>query len=337
MIIFYTNIVISLLMFPVLLANDKYLKRISAEILFFYFLLIIFFQSGSPDFFSYQQIYAGLYKRKIEFLYTSVCLFLSNVLNIGFKAFWIIQGIVMVVLLRKLVFAFSENILLSLILFMNIYLPLKMLTQVRNFIAVELFFIACLMYMNNKKIYLPIFIISVNTHISTGLGIVSFFRRQNILLFLTFCSIFFLFMPISKILPIDFISTIIPESFRYYLEWLTKYNTMGKTLFHISRFIILLIFSIVFLNRFESRNSIIFSMFMIAFIVKFAFSQFGEMALRLSDTFMISEIFLFSNISFRFKNNSKYFFYFMVISYSIIMLFLTKKNFPNLFPSFFSS
>lgn len=337
MIIIYINVILTLVLSLFIFSRKTIQNKAYSVLLIFYFVLASCLQKGSPDFNSYKLIYNGAYVRDVEPVYRYTVLFFYKILHCPFSLFWGLQGCFLGILVYKIINYYSSNKLLSTILFMNIYFPIKQLIQVRNCISICLFLTAGILYLENyKKIWKVNWLISAGTHFSGIPSIIAFSKKDSHAKFMFFSfllSIIFLFVPLSKI-----VATIINKShisntlLLYYVEWVLNENYMGKTIFHIGRISIIILLSYLKKDEWNLKTRFIFNIFVIGGIFRFLFSSAGELALRISETFLFSEIILIPNIISLMKKKS--IFYAITILYSFLMLFLFIRSTPTFITSY---
>lgn len=333
MIILYLNCIITIFCFPIALFNDKILKKATLIFLYLYFWLCIAFQNGSPDLPAYKLIYEGEFTRNIEPLYQLFGAFFHNFLGVSFRFFWIILGTLSVILFAYLNNFYSKDKLLSALLFMNLYFPLKQLTQIRNLLSIYLFLLAgtFLIQKNKKNLFRITYLCSGLTHYSGFGSIIAFKDNEKIIKFFNYCFIFsivFLIYPISKLIhqllePLTHLNS----GIAYYIAWFVADDFMGKTLFHIVRILCMVFFCFINMKYFDKKTRLLYRFFIISCIIRFMFSSIGMLALRFSEVYSFTEIFLFPNIIYNEKNRKYKILYTAIfLVYSILILFLFFKN-----------
>lgn len=336
MLVLYLNIFFSFIGIIIIgLPNSKTIRLLFFYFLCIYILLISSLQTSSMDGTGYIRVYRHEDNR-IEPIYQAINDFFYG-LGIPYRGFTFLQGIVSSLLLFLVINKFSKDKILTLLIYINMWMPLKQLTQIRNFIAILLLFLCFYFFIKRKYLQSIVnIIIGTGIHYSslTGISIFASYNKTiyKCIIFLTCISCLFLFIPLAYILPYNILEKIMPA---YYISWLQTQTYMGRTLFHVTRFLLLFIIGLYFLNKgMDKYDKMVFLVFMFGMIIRFSFSQFGNASLRISDVFDFSAIFLIPNVLVL-KQSRKYIYFYKIIAilYSFLLFGLFIKNQPEFLTS----
>lgn len=329
--IIYINLILTILFTPFLLTKDKLIKKYLVIVLNIYFFCSLALQNGSPDFDGYKYIYYGTETRLIEPLYAFFCYLFNTICEFPFRFFWIVQAIIVCILFNSVNKFYAENELFSCLLFMNLYFPLKQLIQIRNLISILLFLVAGKYYINKKRAGCGInYLMASTVHFSGFLSIITFkdtVRRNKIYFVFFLVSIIFTFVPFSKIFsPLIEPLTHLNSGLAYYFGWFCREDFMGRTLFHITRIIALVLFAKYCFPSFDMKTRYLYRLYILGAFIRFFFSSVGMLGLRFSEVFMFAEIYLYPNIINKMKTKYKPIFYLLFIFYSVLMIISFVKN-----------